>query len=179
MPEPPAGGGGNQYIAALDMESNVRIKIKQFILMDECPVEWKGLDLYLFRDEEIVFYVGQSYRAFDRIWNHLKNGYKARSDIGRFILCNWPRSMDYEIELLCSQTSEFDDGNHNLVLAEEKLIKQFKPCLNTSVNPAPIPLPAKYLSPSSRIQCSRSITKLRFQASLSIKNDEKSKWTEY
>lgn len=38
----------------------VVISLKRFLLMEQCPADWKGLDLYLFRDETVVFYVGQS-----------------------------------------------------------------------------------------------------------------------
>ncbi|RPJ21906.1 MAG: hypothetical protein EHM33_24905, partial [Chloroflexi bacterium] len=86
----------------MNTTQHVTLKLKQFILLEECPEEWKKLDLYMFRDENSVFYVGQSYIAFHRVWDHIKNGYKWRSDVGRFILCNWPKSMNYEIELLSS-----------------------------------------------------------------------------
>ncbi len=39
----------------------VTIPLKRFLLINQCPATWKSLDLYLFRDETVVFYVGQSY----------------------------------------------------------------------------------------------------------------------
>jgi hypothetical protein len=33
----------------------------------DCPSEWLQMDLYLFRDDEVVFYVGQSAVAYRRI----------------------------------------------------------------------------------------------------------------
>ena len=63
------------------------------LTMTHCPPEWRWHDLYLFRDHDIVFYVGQSYNAFERIWEHLRGGSKGHSKVGRFILCNWTRSM--------------------------------------------------------------------------------------
>lgn len=39
----------------------IMIQLKQFLLIQECPSSWKSLDLYLFRDENTVFYVGQSH----------------------------------------------------------------------------------------------------------------------
>lgn len=160
------------------MANNVKVKVKHFIQLEECPDEWKKFDLYVIRDENSAFYVGQSYCAFDRVWDHIKNGYKWRSDIGRFILCNWPKSMNYEIELLSSSSPGFAAVDNNLLRAEEMLIKMYKPCFNISQNNDPTPLPEIYLPPNSEIRCSRSLTKLRYQAEQSIRNDEKKKWLE-
>jgi len=160
------------------MTGNVTIKVKQFILLEECPQEWKKLDLYVIRDEDSVFYVGQSYTAFQRVWDHIKNAYKWRSDVGRFILCNWPKSMNYVIELLSSSSHEFDSVGNNLSRAEEMLIKMYKPCFNISQNNEPSPIPQIYLPPSSVIRCSRSLQKLRYQAEQAIRNDERKKWLE-
>ncbi len=160
------------------MVSSIRIKVKQFILLEECPDEWKKFDLYIIRDQNSVFYVGQSYLAFNRVWDHIKNGYKWRSDIGRFILCNWPKSMNYEIELLSSSSQEFDSIGNDLSKVEEMLIKMYKPCFNISQNEDPSPIPEVYLPPGSEIRCSRSIKKLRYQAEQAIRNDERKKWME-
>lgn len=160
------------------MTRHVRLKVKQFILLEECPEEWKKLDLYVIRDENLVFYVGQSYAAFQRVWDHIRNGYKWRSDVGRFILCNWPKSMNYEIELLSSSSPEFDAVGNDLLKAEELLIKKYKPCFNVSQNDSPSPMPEVYLPPGSAIRCSRSIKRLQYQAEQSIRNDERKKWIE-
>lgn len=160
------------------MANSVKMKVKQFILLEACPEELKKFDLYLIRDENSVFYVGQSYLAFHRVWDHIKNGYKWRSDVGRFILCNWPKSMNYEIELLSSSSPEFAVVDNNLLKAEEMLIKMYKPCFNISQNTKPSSIPEIYLPPGSEIRCSRSLTKLRYQAEQSIRNDERQKWME-
>ncbi len=160
------------------MANGIKLKLKQFILMEECPEDWKKLDLYVIRDENVVFYVGQSYAAFGRVWEHLKNGYKWRSDVGRFILCNWPKSMNYEIELLWSGSSEFEPVGHDLSRAEQMLIKRYRPCFNISQNDSPMPIPAAYLPPSAEIKCSRSLRRLQYQAEQSIRNDQKQKWLE-
>ncbi len=158
------------------MAVDVRVRVKQFILLEECPEEWKRLDLYVIRDESLVFYVGQSYCAFERVWDHIKNGYKWRSDVGRFILCNWPRSMNYEIELLSSTSPEFAAVGNDLLRAEELLIKRYKPCFNISQNNEPSPIPEMYLPPSSEIRCSRSLRRLQYQAEQSIRNDQRKQW---
>lgn len=160
------------------MVPNVKLKLKKFILLEVCPEDWKRLDLYVIRDENSVFYVGQSYCAFARVWDHIKNGYKWRSDVGRFILCNWPKSMNYEIELLYSGSPEFASVDHNLLRAEEMLIKRYKPCFNVSQNDGPSSIPEVYLPPGSEIRCSRSLRRLQYQAEQAILNDERKKWLE-
>ena len=71
----------------------IALSLKRFLIVAECPPDWRAFDLYLFRDDEVVFYVGQSYLAYARVWQHITDGYKARSVVGRFVLCNWPGSM--------------------------------------------------------------------------------------
>ena len=160
------------------MHDNVSIKFKQFILLDECPPDWKEHDLYCVRDGETVFYIGRSYQAFGRVWEHIRNGWKARSLVGRFLFCNWPASMDFEINLWSSKAPEFDPVRNDPALAEEMLIKRCRPCLNESLNTEPLELPEKYLPPNADIRCSRSLTKLRFQAALAVKQEQKKKWLE-
>lgn len=52
------------------------ISLKRFLLIQQCPADWKYFDLYLFRDEAVTFYVGQSHLAFARVWEHLLGGFK-------------------------------------------------------------------------------------------------------
>jgi hypothetical protein len=91
---------------------NVILPLKRFLLVQECPVEWRGLDLYLFRDENVVFYVGQSQQAFARVWEHLISGFKGHSMMGRFVWCNWPKSMSFTVELSSSRFEQFVDVGH-------------------------------------------------------------------
>jgi hypothetical protein len=161
-----------------DTPCSVIVPVKQFILLEECPATWKDLDLYTIRDECTVFYVGQSYQAFSRVWDHIKNGYKARSEVGLFILCNWPKSMNFQVEMLSSQAAEFAKVEHNLLRAEEMLIRQYRPCFNISQNCAPSPIPEAYFPPSSAIRSPRSLLRMRYQAQQSILNDNRKKWME-
>ena len=148
------------------------------MLIDTCPSDWRPLDLYLFRDEEVVFYVGQSYVAFDRVWDHLRNGFKGRSTIGRFILCNWPASLKFTIELLSSRSARFADVDYDLNAAERELILQLSPCFNEMLNNRPTPLPERYALPNARPRCSRSLTKLVREAERAVHMDEKRMWPE-
>ncbi len=160
------------------LHCSVTVPFKQFILLEECPAAWKNFDLYIIRDECSVFYVGQSYQAFNRVWDHIKNGYKARSEVGLFILCNWPKSMNFQIELLSSQAEEFAEVENNVLRAEEMLIKRYGPCFNISQNSDPGPIPEVYFPPSSSIRSPRSLIRMRYQAEQSILNDNRKKWME-
>lgn len=64
---------------------NIVVPLKRFILIEHCPVEWKTLDLYLFRNENTAFYVGQSQLAFGRVCEHLLGGFHGHSIVGRFV----------------------------------------------------------------------------------------------
>jgi hypothetical protein len=85
--------------SSLPDKATVAIPVKRFLLTEQCPAEWHLFDLYLFRDDEVVFYIGQSHIAFVRVWEHLVQGFKGRSIVGRFIWSNWPASMNFTIEL--------------------------------------------------------------------------------
>src|SRR5688572_27593826 len=102
---------------------NVTVTLKRFLLVEQCPPSWKGLDLYVFRDKDVVFYVGQSHFAFARVWEHLLSGFKGHSMVGRFVWCNWPKSMSFTIELLSSQTEQFRGVGHELSASERMLIQ--------------------------------------------------------
>jgi hypothetical protein len=38
-------------------DQKVALALKRFLLIKQCPEPWKSLDLYVFRDEEVVFLV--------------------------------------------------------------------------------------------------------------------------
>lgn len=150
----------------------VAIPLKRFLLIDQCPADWKGLDLYLFRDGSVVFYVGQSYLAFARVWEHLIGGFRGNSIMGRFVWCNWPRSMKFTIELLSSQSAQFEGVGHDLNAAEQALIQRWMPCFNVSLNSQPTPIPVAYLPPNARLRCARSLNKLIHEAERVVKAED-------
>ena len=136
----------------------------------------EAFDLYLIRDEEVVFYVGKSDLAFFRIWQHILDGYKGRSTIGRFILCNWRASMNFTIELMNSRTSQFADLENDLSAIEKSLIIKHSPCFNVVSNPTPTPLPEKYLPTTSPIQHARRLGKVIREASYVLKGEKRKGW---
>ena len=133
-------------------ELHVKLLLKEFLQIPYCPGAWQRLDLYLLRDDRTVFYVGQSGIAFNRVWDHFYGGFKGRSLPGRFIVCNWPVSMRFTVELMSSRSPQFDAVQHDLDLSEQALIHQYAPCLNTVFNPAPTPIPGQYLSPYTSLK---------------------------
>ena len=122
------------------------------------------------------FYVGQSYVAFERVWEHLRNGYKGRSMIGRFILCNWPASLKFVIELMISQSARFASVGHDMDAAERLLIQNLSPCFSETLNSRPTPLPSHYALPNTKPICSPSLNKLIRQAERTVHADEKRLW---
>ncbi|HRQ40573.1 MAG TPA: hypothetical protein PLD25_21880 [Chloroflexota bacterium] len=154
----------------------IRLPIKRFLLIEQCPADWRMLDLYLFRDDDIVFYVGQSGLAFTRVWEHLRNGFRGRSLVGRFIWCNWPRSLNYQIELMSSRAHRFADLHYNLNASEAALIQQWSPCFNEALNYRPTPLPTHYAAPNARLRCSRNLRQLTREAERAVKMEERQRW---
>jgi hypothetical protein len=154
----------------------IAVSLKRFLLIEQCPAEWKGLDLYLFRDEAVVFYVGQSHLAFARVWDHLLSGFKGHSIMGRFVWCNWPRSMNFGIELLSSQSGEFATLGNEVTAAERLLIRQWSPCFNLSQNSQPTPLPNSYLPPNAPFRRRRSLTMLIREAERAVQAEDTELW---
>ncbi len=158
-------------------EHHLALALKRFLIVAECPPEWRAFDLYLFRAAEVVFYVGQSYLAYERVWQHIYDGYKARSVVGRFILCNWPKSMNFTIELWSSQADRFAAVQHDLNAAERLLIQQYAPCFNDALNQRPTPLPDGYAPLNAPLRCSRSPNKLIHEAERAVRMDERKTWS--
>ena len=157
-------------------DQQVLISLKRFLLIAQCLAAWKTLDLYLFRDEEVVFYVGQSHLAFARVWEHLLSGFKGHSIMGRFVWCNWPKSMSFTIELLSSQSKQFGVVGNELNASERLLIQRWSPCLNISQNHRPTPLPNFYLPPNAPFRRRRSLNMLIHEAERAVKADDTKLW---
>lgn len=157
---------------------NIAIPLKRFLLVQQCPASWKGLDLYLFRDKSVAFYAGQSHLAFERVWEHLLKGFKGHSIVGRFIWCNWPRSMGFTIEMLSSRSERFEEVKNDLNVAERLLIQQWSPCFNISQNGQPTLLPDSYLPPNAPFRRRRSLSMLIHEAERAVRADDTKLWLE-
>ena len=157
-------------------DQTISISLKRFLLLEDCPAGWRGLDLYLFRDDAVAFYVGQSHFAFARVWEHLLGGFHGHSMVGRFVWCNWPVSMRFTVELLSSGSPQFDPLGNDLSAAERELIRRLRPCFNLSLNPQPCPVPGEYLPYNATLRCSRSLTRLVHQARRAVQAEDRARW---
>ena len=147
--------------------------MRRFLVMENCPDEWQHFDLYLFRDDKAVFYVGQSHTASNRVWSHIYNGWKGRSLVGRFVLMNWPRALHFVIELHHSQAERFQAVAHDLDRAEQMLIAQYTPCFNDVYNPTPTPLPTGYNPPTVGVRHPRNPKAMIREAGLANQQAER------
>ena len=157
-------------------DQKIIISLKRFLLIDQCPADWKQLDLYLFRDDAVAFYVGQSQLAFARVWEHLLSGFKGHSIVGRFVWVNWPKSMNFTIELMSSQAEQFSNIGNDLSAAERQLIQQWSPCFNVSQNMQPTPISSSYYPPNSNFRRRVSLNKLIHEAERAVKAEDTELW---
>ncbi|MAT96036.1 MAG: hypothetical protein CL608_02640 [Anaerolineaceae bacterium] len=154
----------------------VTLPLKRFLLIEQCPEAWKGLDLYIFRDDAIVFYIGQSHLAFARVWDHLLSGFKGYSIVGRFMWVNWPKSMNFTIELLSAQDAQFSHVRNELDAAEQWLIRQHQSCFNVSHNPEATAVPPTYLPPNAKFRRRASLRQLISEAERAVKAEDNLLW---
>jgi len=159
-----------------DPHPHVILLLKEFLLIETCPREWKDLDLYLIRDDQVVFSVGQSYTAFDRVWQHIFDAFKGRSVVGRFILCNWPACLNFTIELMSTQSKTFNAQDNQLDAAERALIELHTPCFNRALNSQPAPLPSCYNPPNVPIKSPPTPKGLVRQARYLLKAKKRKAW---
>ncbi len=156
--------------------TKVSLPLKRFLLIEQCPALWQGLDLYLLRNEEVVFYVGQSQLAFARVWAHLLGGFKGHSITGRFIWVNWPKSMKFMIDLLSSQDAQFHSVGHDRDAAEQWLIQQHSPCFNVSHNVQPTAVPPTYFPPNAKFRRRRTLSQYIREAQRAVKAEDNQLW---
>jgi len=157
---------------------HIILPLKRFLLIETCPPDWARLDLYLCRDDSVAFYAGQSQQAFARVWEHLLGGFHGHSIIGRFIWCNWPKSMNFTVELLGSKSEQFAGVGHDLDGAERQLIERWSPCFNVSLNSQPTPVPDCYLPPNAPFRRRKSLNMLIREAGRAVQVEDTARWLE-
>jgi hypothetical protein len=150
---------------------SAQILLRRFLVLTRCPAEWKHFDLYLFRDEQVTFYVGQSECAFNRVWEHIQGGPHGHSITGRFVLANWPASAAFMIELYSSRSARFAALGHALDLAERQLIEELTPCFNVSLNQQPRALPSNYRAPNAPLKTFVSYKRMLREAEVAARRD--------
>lgn len=122
--------------------------------------------LYLVRDEEVVFYVGQVLNPVERLESHVGLHWRrSKSLFGKLFERYHPGSLEWRVELyrladcadlleqyimpeLPSYTLElyYDPARlaGSITWAERALIRHHRPCLNDRSNPNPTLLPERY-----------------------------------
>ena len=156
----------------------VSFPVKAFLTIEQCPPEWEHFDLYRFSEPSAdasgaIFYVGQSENAFRRVWRHLEDGFKGRSLVGKFIRVNWPRSMNFVVELLdsCAFDSAYrqkDDPASHRTAVERRLIKIARPCFNGTWNARPTPVPPGYRPPDADVPYPRHMGRMLREAKVAM-----------
>lgn len=154
------------------------LPLREFLVIADCPEAWREYDLYLFRDEGMVFYVGRSQTAFTRVWTHIYDGFKGRSLVGRFVLMNWPRALHFTIELRCSRDAQFAALGHHVEAAEAALIEAYAPCFNEMLNRTPTPLPADYNPPTAKGRRPRSPNRMIHDAEQANRWADRQRYTD-
>lgn len=152
--------------------SSVALPVMQFLTLTTCPAEWIHHDLYVFRDESVAFYVGQSDCAFARVWTHLQDGFKGRSLVGKFIRNNWPRAMRFTIDLVRADSCVFQPVQHHRDAAERILITALRPCFNDTHNAKPNALPVHYVAPQETVAYPRNMGKMMREADHAFRREQ-------
>ena len=142
------------------------LTVKEFLETDNIN-EPPDAFIYLVRDGDIIFYVGQSRNLAQRISEHLGHGRKSASDLGELILGNMPDSENWIIEFHTikdcsgkvkehygidySQYTLDDFCRSEMLLktaidfSEIVMINDCRPCLNVTYNANRTALPLKYI----------------------------------
>jgi hypothetical protein len=110
--------------------------------------------LYIFRDGDLVFYVGRSAQPFERLQQHLgqsETWVTPPDMLGKLILNNLPESLDWNMDVITLKeiqevyASKKVSFIPSIEIAEGEMIAHCKPCLNHTENRRPTPLPDRYL----------------------------------
>jgi hypothetical protein len=115
---------------------------------------WGPFCIYVFRDSDFVLYVGKTdQNIIDRIAQHLGLTYWSESQVGKLVEDNAPESYNWCVDLLTLDEcvpivkSYFPSAEMvDVALAEQALILEYSPALNSLLNPHPRALPRKYTS---------------------------------
>jgi hypothetical protein len=136
-------------------------------------IETREHCFYLYRDQEVIFYIGRSFFPLERLREHLGWGMfnGSRSPLGVFILEHLPQALSWTMELRTAldcdslvrhYRPEYHDWyqqhlhkrlTHEIVeVAEEVLIEHYHPCLNITGNRQGAVLPERYQHKSGASQ---------------------------
>jgi len=110
---------------------------------DRWPPESDRASIYIFRDADVIFYVGSSATSvYNRVRAHLgidplRCGEFALTDL---VHDNLPNSRSWNIDLYKVYSTNVGDILHH----EAQIIRRLCPIINRQYNPCPMPLPMRY-----------------------------------
>lgn len=117
-------------------------------------------DIYVVRDNDVVFYVGQSDNPMERLLGHVglgSWGWSGYSDLGRTIDDNLPEARSWTIELWTVQECKDALADETTSCcrwdkddAEQAMIRDRRPYLNHAYNETRRQLPDRYRKPQDR-----------------------------
>jgi hypothetical protein len=113
---------------------------------------WEKYRIYVFRDEDFIFYVGKTQEnIIDRLEAHLGLTDRSESLVGKLVGDNAPLSYLWSIDLYTIDECVPMIRRHypnargiDIDLVESAMILEYSPALNQQINPHPRALPSKY-----------------------------------
>jgi len=113
---------------------------------------WEKFRIYVFRDEDFIFYVGKTQEnIIDRLEAHLGLTDRYESLVGKLVEDNAPLSYLWSIDLYTIDECVPMIRRHypnargfDIDLVESAMILEHPPALNHQINPHPRALPPKY-----------------------------------
>jgi len=121
-------------------------------ILDKSVDSTLGQLIYVVRDENLIFYIGQSKRdVVNRFFEHLQKP----SRLGQLIELNKPPSLKWQVDFysladcrpFVKQKSLFSMQaweQFDMDMAEQEMIHELRPVLNRDFNIKPTPLPPSY-----------------------------------
>lgn len=100
-------------------------------------------NIYLIRDGEVIFYIGQSsFGGAYRVIEHFDNTARSNSTLHELMMDNLPKSLLWSVDLVSIPGHDEIDRQD----FECALITALSPCINIHCNDTPSRLPSNYTS---------------------------------
>ena len=112
------------------------------VFADQWPPEHERANIYIFRDADVIFYVGSSPKSvYNRIRAHLGIGICfGHFELYTLVENNLPNSRNWNIDLYRVNSTNVSD----ILRCERQIIQRLCPIVNIQGNPCPMPLPMRY-----------------------------------
>ena len=112
------------------------------VFADQWPPEHERANIYIFRDANVIFYVGSSKNVYKRIRAHLGIRMKSSGhpDLYDLVNDNLPDSLNWNIDLYRVKKTYVGD----ILSCESAIIYRLCPVINQQSNPLPMLLPIRY-----------------------------------